>query len=424
MDYKKITFGLGTSAVAMGAFAGWMVLQTTKSAGSRAGTDTAGAALHNSGASAGQPLPSATAGGESFVWSSIETSDYKIYIANLRRIKCPEATIRDIIIAEIDRYYAPREAPFKPDTKSVASVGGKTPPETAAQKRARLKQDYERRRSLRGIEVEKAAVLKQLLDYDLPLEPLRGWHTRNYERFEAAINSVPPEKRERVRAIQEAYWELSDALNDERADKLQGNKTPEYVKLYKENNEKRLAALGQALTPQELETYEMRCSSVANRLAGSLSDFKPTEDEFRTIWRTRHEIEEPFGGMMTAGSADTKVDPQKELDAAAKLKQDLGEDRYAAYQRSMDPNFQTLSQLRTRFNLSQEAVDQAYTIFQQNPQIFQNGGQKIEIVDGRQVVTPPPQPPKEALEKLKNILGGDPYTIVTANTPWANTFGP
>ena len=127
---------------------------------------------------------------------------------------------------------------------------------------------------------------------------------------------------------------------------------------------------------------------------------------------------------MTAGSADSKVDPQQELDAAAKLKEALGEDRYSAYQRNTDTSFQTLNQLRARFNLSQEAVDQAYAIFQQNPQILQSGGQKIEIVEGQQVVTGPPDVPKAVFEKLKSVLGGDPYTIATANTRWANTLGP
>src|ERR1043165_5400469 len=38
---------------------------------------------------------------ERFLWSRVESSDYKQYIANLRAIQCPEATIRDIIITDV-----------------------------------------------------------------------------------------------------------------------------------------------------------------------------------------------------------------------------------------------------------------------------------------------------------------------------------
>src|SRR5881396_1203923 len=40
-----------------------------------------------------------------FNWESVESSDYKQYIANLRSIGCPEETIRDIIRADVNRLY-------------------------------------------------------------------------------------------------------------------------------------------------------------------------------------------------------------------------------------------------------------------------------------------------------------------------------
>jgi hypothetical protein len=46
-------------------------------------------------------------------WSQIESSDYLVYIANLRAIGCPEQTIRDIIIADIDSLFASRREPLE-----------------------------------------------------------------------------------------------------------------------------------------------------------------------------------------------------------------------------------------------------------------------------------------------------------------------
>src|SRR5262252_1588032 len=41
-----------------------------------------------------------------FSWREVESADYPTYIANLRDIGCPEQTIRDIIIADVNALYA------------------------------------------------------------------------------------------------------------------------------------------------------------------------------------------------------------------------------------------------------------------------------------------------------------------------------
>lgn len=40
-----------------------------------------------------------------FEWSQVESTDYRAYIANLRRVGCPEQTIRDIITADLRALY-------------------------------------------------------------------------------------------------------------------------------------------------------------------------------------------------------------------------------------------------------------------------------------------------------------------------------
>src|SRR6185295_9394269 len=40
-------------------------------------------------------------------WAQLESEDYKTYIARLRAIGCPEQTLRDIIIADLDKLLAP-----------------------------------------------------------------------------------------------------------------------------------------------------------------------------------------------------------------------------------------------------------------------------------------------------------------------------
>ena len=45
-----------------------------------------------------------------FSWRDIESPDYPVYIANLRAIGCPEQTIHDLIIADVNSLYARRRA--------------------------------------------------------------------------------------------------------------------------------------------------------------------------------------------------------------------------------------------------------------------------------------------------------------------------
>jgi hypothetical protein len=44
----------------------------------------------------------------SFRWSQLESSDYRVYVANLRLIGCPERTLRDIIEADVESLYSAR----------------------------------------------------------------------------------------------------------------------------------------------------------------------------------------------------------------------------------------------------------------------------------------------------------------------------
>ena len=49
-------------------------------------------------------------GRTNFHWSQVESTDYLVYVRNLRAIGCPEETLRDIIVADINKLYAPRYA--------------------------------------------------------------------------------------------------------------------------------------------------------------------------------------------------------------------------------------------------------------------------------------------------------------------------
>jgi hypothetical protein len=325
-----------------------------------------------------------------FHWTEVESPDYKEYIAKLRDIQCPEETIRDIIIADINKLYAPREAALKVAGDEEASV---------SEDRTQRVAPFERRKQLRELQKEKNALLKELLGIELPLDPLRARGARSYELFEAAFKALPPEKREVVREIQENYWQNSDALKD----KYNNRRTMEYIEEYTRLNVERKAQLANALTPDEMDEYEMRTTNVAQNMRSSMEGFNPTEEEFKKIFRIRKEIEEPFGGLLGASAlvdAQGNVnaqnqrsysDRQKEINE--KVKEVLGPERAQQYELSQDSNYRTMRRLGTRFGLSPEVVMQSYEL------------QKTYRDQQRQLRSDPTVPPDQrnaALQQLQS----------------------
>src|SRR5437867_12387881 len=57
-----------------------------------------------------RPVVAHASSNDRFAWSEVESADFKQYMANLRGIGCPEETIRDLIVAEVNKLFAPRFA--------------------------------------------------------------------------------------------------------------------------------------------------------------------------------------------------------------------------------------------------------------------------------------------------------------------------
>jgi hypothetical protein len=69
------------------------------------------------------PLPTELSGANTsntaertFNWSELESENYRTYITNLRRIGCPEQTIRDIITADVASLYGSRRTRLESDS--------------------------------------------------------------------------------------------------------------------------------------------------------------------------------------------------------------------------------------------------------------------------------------------------------------------
>lgn len=295
-----------------------------------------------------------------FSWHRIESSDYRQYVANLRAIGCPEQTLRDIVIADVTKMFAPREQSLKAMLTNATTV------RSAAMLAEKGKKDFEIRKQLRAVQLEKNALLQELVGVQLPVDLLRTATGRNYAEFEAAFNALPPGKRDLVRDIQETYWQNSTTLSEKfRGTNANSNwRTPEYLVEYSKLNQERRAALAKVMTPVEMEDYEMRITDTGMQMRSELANLKVSEEEFRRIFRARREVESPYGGgNLTANAVEDAAAGTAAMSGATlqdEIRKTLGDERYSEYLKSRDYAYQTFTRLGERFGLSSEVIEQAY----------------------------------------------------------------
>ena len=278
-----------------------------------------------------------------FHWGEVESPDYREYIANLRAINCPEETIRDIVIADVNKLFASRIAGLYPSPKDFKFW--------RVENRAAREEDRGREQKRRELEREKRALIKELLgiDYENEMARLSGRPDEDDWRF----GFLTAEKQELLRTLQTKYREMERALMAEG-----GFRNPENRAKMTALRAQREAELAQALGAQDYQEYQLRNSPTARNMRDSLASFEPTEDEFRHIFDIRKQFEDQFGFIRDGGdqamreqrqAAQAKVDEQ--------LRALLGEERYHDYALAQDDRFREIYDFTERNNLPRSTAD-------------------------------------------------------------------
>jgi hypothetical protein len=266
-----------------------------------------------------------------FSWAEIESPDYPTFIANLRNIACPEQTIRDIIIADINALFARRISMdvLTPDQQWWRS---EPDPEIAAAAEKRL----------HVLEVERRVLLTQLLGIswesgDLVSLPRPSRPALTLDG--PVLGALPSEVKQ---IVQEASARATDRLDAYlEAQRLAGRKPDpaEIAKLRQQTREE----LSRILTPPQIEEFLLRYSQGANDLRarlGELKYFEASPDEFRAIFRATDSVDqqiELLTGKQDANSVLQRNQLLQQREDA--LKTALGTERYSVYRFLQDPLF-------------------------------------------------------------------------------------
>lgn len=244
-----------------------------------------------------------------FTWNEVESSDYRIYIARLRDIGCPERTIRDIVVADVNELYARKRMS---EVVTPDQHWWRSDPDTNVVMAANLK--------LQALDQERRGLLASLLgpnweaeDLSRSIIPLNG----------PVLGELSPEVKQSVQNIvARAQQRLQGYLN---AQQSQGRQ-PDPVELTRLGQQMR-SELATVLNPAQVEEFLLRYSPTANELREQLRGFAVTPDDFR-LFRLR----DPIAQQMHLLNPDDAVNAprlqalQKQLDDS--LKQVLSPDQY------------------------------------------------------------------------------------------------
>ncbi len=294
-----------------------------------------------------------------FSWALIETPDYKKYIASLRAVGCPEETIRDIIIADVNKNYARRGM--------------------ALQREQRAKQKYWENdqnnhsgnpnspwRQMQVWEKEKRALLKELLGPDIldEMEKNQMAMYGNWGGYYAAGKEwgfLPANKRDQARDLTEKFQQLQQEIYY----KSKGDYGDETQAQLRALQKQKTAEMASILSPQEFEDYDLRQSQTAQNMRWQFKYFKASEEEYRKIFKLQKTFDEQYAGYNP--DPDDREAQKKLQEASTALREGqkaaLG-DRGAAYARSQDYEYQELARLAGNAGLAPEAADKVYDIKQ------------------------------------------------------------
>ena len=286
---------------------------------------------------------------EPFHWGMIESRDYRVYIANLRAIGCPEPTLRDIIYADVNELFVrKRRASFESMERQFWDLlaSGKAP-----------HGDDEWQMKCDALKDEKERLLKDLLGDGREQTAQK----RRPPDPQAQLGFLSEEKQDQAARIFEKYSQLRREMQPQPGQSADPERRERFKALMQQQEDD----LKQLLTSEEYDEYKLRRSS-AHQVVQNLYGFTPTEEESRAITRLQMDLEEGLRKSDPPAVLDKQTvlaarqRAQKRLDE--QVKGVLGEDRFGEFKRASDSRFQEIYRVAGRFDLPQAVAVRVYEI--------------------------------------------------------------
>ncbi len=287
-----------------------------------------------------------------FHWSVLESSDYAVYAANLRAVGCPERTLRDILLPDIEKLYDARKA-------GRADGFGDTFWENTDARDAR---ERVRTAKQRALELEKRALIQRLLGAELSYEVLK--ELRSDGMFagivEILLGFTDLAKSDQMLTLHALRGEDSQAY----LAAIDGILLDEDFPALHALRDRFEGELARALAPSEMEELRLRLTTIngVSEISRGAGGASITPGEMREICRLRADTQDMFAMVLDLEDELYPEELQKQGDAvfAELLRRFLGEERYADVERGKDQLFRDLLQSTEKQGVAKAALLQAY----------------------------------------------------------------
>jgi hypothetical protein len=253
-----------------------------------------------------------------FHWRLLESPDFEQYVANLRAVGCPEPTIRDLILPEIQKRYAATKA-------AVPLSGGFWccgPTRTAAERARKARRD--------ALDAEKRALVERLFGIIYSGE---ASHSTDNLTERAIMLFVLGPQPEGVPDQVQAAIELADSLTSAVENEANGILLPADEAQIGHIREQSQAQIQQLLSPDQYEEFTARWAAI-NLADHGLGDFQMTAAEWRSVAGLYTRVYgafdgKPFGSFFAASPQKTEA---QRAEFEQQLRAFLGETRFAEFQ--------------------------------------------------------------------------------------------
>jgi len=282
-----------------------------------------------------------------FTWQEIESGDYTTYVENLRALGMPEATIRDIIIADIEQLFVKkrRDLASQQDTEWW---------------RAQPSQAYQSNQLAQAfaLDEERTTLLNRLLGEDWKKSrldqqpdpvPLTG----------PILSALPDDVKKTVQTIASRSTDRVREYILQAQNAGQQLNQIELAKLREQTREN----LSKVLNPQQLEEFLVRNSYNATQLRRQLEGLDVTPEEFRAVFRRVDQIERDIQLRYSGDDADSQRQRSAlEQQRLAAIREAVGPERYDTYVMLNDPVYQESLATTEKAGASAEAAAAIYEI--------------------------------------------------------------
>ncbi len=279
------------------------------------------------------------------------------FVGNLRAVGCPEETIKDLVLAELNGSVSKQQRAIwgeRPNQDYWKPYQRKSDPEERKKNRDRSKQ-------MQALNKEKTALIVELFGVDVEKQRRKeegfdtdnlGWNPGGNLAF------LPEAKRE---AVQKYLEDFNEKEQDFYASTMGGWDADARARQKKLQQEK-LDGLAQFLTPDELREYKLRNSQTAQQISSDLHGVDLTRAQYESLFDIREKYGDSIYNYGDAGNdqATIKQIEQNKKDMQAEIAAALGTDKSAELDRAQDYQYQQLASLARHNDLPAETAPKIY----------------------------------------------------------------